>query len=166
VIAERVDRIRPPVQVVAGRGYCVIARIYRLTPLRRFANVLMRQLIRLGLAPRTTVLLTVPGRRIGTPRSTPVTLVKEDGQHWLVAPCGPVGWVHNARAAGQVELSRGRHTETVRVKELAAEAAAPILKAYVERVSITRPYFDVAPDATLAAFAAEAPKHPVFQVIS
>jgi hypothetical protein len=64
-----------------------------------------------------------------------------------------------------VELSRGRRSETVPVKELAPEAAAPILKAYVERVPITRPYFDVAPDAPLAVFAAEAPKHPVFQII-
>jgi deazaflavin-dependent oxidoreductase (nitroreductase family) len=142
-----------------------MARTYRLTPLRRFANVLMRQLLRLGLAPRTTVLLTVPGRRSGTLRSTPVTLVEEDGQRWLVAPYGPVGWVHNARAAGQVELTRGRRSETVRVKELAPEAAAPVLKAYVERVPITRPYFDVPPDATLAAFAAEVAKHPVFQVV-
>jgi deazaflavin-dependent oxidoreductase (nitroreductase family) len=142
-----------------------MARTYRLTPLRRFANVLMRQLLRLGLAPRTTVLLTVPGRRSGTLRSTPVTLVEEDGQRWLVAPYGPVGWVHNARAAGQVKLSRGRRSETVRVKELAPGAAAPILKAYVERVPITRSYFDVTPDAPLAAFVAEAPQHPVFQIL-
>jgi deazaflavin-dependent oxidoreductase (nitroreductase family) len=142
-----------------------MAKTFRLTPQRRFANGLMRLLLRLGLAPRTTVLLTVLGRRSGTPRSTPVTLVEEDGQRWLVAPYGPVGWVHNARAAGQLELSRGRRSETVRVKELAPEAAAPILKAYVERVPITRPFFDVAPDAPLAAFAAEAPKHPVFQVV-
>src|SRR5215211_3107674 len=120
-----------------------MARSYRLTPLRRLANGLMRLLLRLGLAPGTMLLLTVPGRRSGTPRSTPVTLVEEDGQRWLVAPYGLVGWVHNARAAGQVELSRARRTETVRVKELAPEAAAPILKAYVERVPITRPYFDV-----------------------
>jgi deazaflavin-dependent oxidoreductase (nitroreductase family) len=142
-----------------------MAKSYRLTPLRRVANVLMRLLLRLGLAPRTTMLLTVPGRRTGTPRSTPVTVVEEDGERWLVGPSGPVGWVHNARAAGQVELSRGRHTETVRVTELAPEAAAPILKTYVQRVPITRPYFDAAPDAPLAAFAAEAPKHPVFQVV-
>ena len=129
-----------------------MAKSYRLTPLRRVANALMRLLLRLGLAPRTTMLLTVPGRRSGTPRSTPVTLVEEDGQRWLVAPYGPVDWVRNARAAGQVELSRGRRPETVRVKELAPEAAAPILKAYVERVPITRPYFDVAPDAPLAEF--------------
>jgi deazaflavin-dependent oxidoreductase (nitroreductase family) len=126
---------------------------------------MMRLLLRLGLAPRTTMLLTVRGRRSGTPRSTPVTLVEESGQRWLVAPYGPVGWVHNARAAGQVELSHGRRAETVRVKELAPEAAAPILKAYVERVPVTRPYFDAAPDAPLAEFAAEAAKHPVFQVV-
>jgi len=142
-----------------------MARTYRLTPLRRVANGLMRLLLRLDLAPRTMMLLTVPGRRSGTPRSTPVTLVEEDGQRWLVAPYGAVGWVHNARTAGQVQLSRGRHSETVRLKELAPEAAAPILKAYVERVPITRPYFDVTPDAPLAAFAAEASKHPVFQVV-
>ena len=142
-----------------------MAKIYRPTLLRRVANILMRLLLRLGLAPRTTVLLTVPGRRSGTPRSTPVTLVEEDGQRWLVAPYGPVGWVHNARAAGEVELSRGRRSKTVLVQELAQQAAAPILKAYVERVPITRPYFDVAPDAPLAAFAAEAPRHPVFQII-
>ena len=142
-----------------------MARTYRLTPLRRFANVLMRQLIRLGLAPRTTVLLTVPGRRTGTPRSTPVTLVEEDGQRWLVAPYGPVAWVHNVRAAGQVKLSRGRSSESVRVTELAPEAAAPILRTYVERVPITRPYFDAAPDAPLAAFVAEATRHPVFRVV-
>jgi deazaflavin-dependent oxidoreductase (nitroreductase family) len=142
-----------------------MAKSYRLTPLRRIANALIRLLLRLGLAPRTTMLLTVPGRRSGTLRSTPVTLIEEDGQRWLVAPYGPVGWVLNARAAGQVELSRGRRSESVQVKELAAEAAAPILKAYVERVPITRPYFDVTPDAPLAAFVAEAPKYPGFQVV-
>ena len=36
-----------------------MAKTYRLTPLRRFANVLMRLLLRFGLAPRTTMLLTV-----------------------------------------------------------------------------------------------------------
>ncbi len=143
-----------------------MAKSYRQTPLRRFANILMRLLLRLDLAPRTTVLLTVPGRRSGTPRSTPVNLVEEDGQRWLVAPYGPVGWVHNARAAGQVKLSRGRRSETVRVEELAPEGAAPILKAYLERVPITRPYFDVSPDAPLEAFVTEAPQHPVFRIIT
>jgi len=54
---------------------------------------------------------------------------------------------------------------TVRVEELTPEAATPVLKAYVERVPITRPYFDAAPDAPLAAFVAEAARPPVFQVV-
>jgi hypothetical protein len=35
---------------------------------------------------------------------------------------------------------------------------------YVTRVPITRPYFDVTPESDLAAFRAEAPRHPVFSV--
>jgi hypothetical protein len=64
-----------------------------------------------------------------------------------------------------VQLSRGRRSETVRVKELAPETAAPVLKTYVARVAITRPYFDAAPDAPLAAFVAGATRHPVFQIV-
>ncbi len=143
----------------------VVAKTYRLTPARRLANALMRGLLWLGLAPASTYLLTVRGRRSGRPRATPVTLVEEGGQRWLVAPYGPVGWAHNARAAGRVELGRGRRSAAVRVEELAPEAATPILRAYLARVPITRPYFDVTPDAPLAAFAAEAPRHPVFRVI-
>ena len=59
-------------------------------------------------------------------------------------------------------MTKSRGSVTSRMRR---SAAAPILKAYVERVPITRPFFDVAPDAPLAAFAAEAPKHPVFQVV-
>jgi hypothetical protein len=40
-------------------------------------NGLVRILLRVGLAPRRTYLLTVRGRRSGTRYSTPVTLVKE-----------------------------------------------------------------------------------------
>ncbi len=143
-----------------------MATTYWLTPKLRLANALVRGLLRLGLAPGTTYLLTVPGRRSGKPRSTPVTLVEEGKQRWLVAPYGEVGWVRNARAAGEVRLERGRRSEVARVEELGAEAAAPVLKAYVARVPITRPYFDAAPDAPLAAFAAEAPRHPVFRVVA
>ena len=141
-----------------------MAKMYRMTRARRLANALMRGLLRLGVAPGTTYLLTVPGRRSGQPRSTPVTLVERDGQRWLVAPYGEVGWVRNARVAGEVRLTRGRRSELVRLEELGPEEAAPILKEYVARVPITRPYFDAQPDAPLAAFVAEAPRHPVFRV--
>jgi hypothetical protein len=93
-----------------------------------------------------------------------VTLVEEGDSRWLVAPYGDVAWVRNARAAGQVTLSRGRRSETLPIRELSPAEAAPVLQRYITRVPITRPYFDARPDSPLAAFIAEAPRHPVFHL--
>ena len=93
-----------------------------------------------------------------------MTLVEEGTNRWLVAPDGKVSWVRNARAAGQVTLSRGRHSETVAMVELGPEERAPVLKQYVTEVPITRPFFDAIPDSTLEAFVAEAHRHPVFHI--
>jgi deazaflavin-dependent oxidoreductase (nitroreductase family) len=112
-------------------------------------------------------LLTVAGRRTGKPRTTPVTLVDGDeGRRWLVAPYGAVGWVLNARAAGNVRLTRGRRSEVVEIDEVAAEEAAGVLRTYLRHVRVVRPFFDVAPDSPLEAFTAEAPRHPVFRLRS
>jgi deazaflavin-dependent oxidoreductase (nitroreductase family) len=139
---------------------------YRLSGWRRLLNALVRTLLRVGLGPRHTYLLTVRGRRSGTPYSTPVMLVEEGVHRWLVAPYGEVSWVRNARAAGQVMLSRGRRSETVTVVELEPAEAAPVLKQYITDVPITRPFFDATPDSPLEAFVAEAPRHPVFRIQS
>lgn len=143
-----------------------MAAIYRLGAARRLANALIRGLLRLGLGPPRTYLLTVRGRKTGRPLSTPVTLVEAEGRRWLVSPYGEVAWVRNARAAGRVALARGGHGETVTVRELAPTESAPVLKRYVSEVPITRPYFDVRPDSPLDAFVAEAPRHPVFLIES
>ena len=132
---------------------------------RRAVNRFVHVLLGLGLGPRETYLLTVTGRRSGAPRTTPVTLVEEGGRRWLVAPYGDVAWVRNLRAAGRATLSRGRRTEAIAVREITAEEAAPVLKWYVTRVPITRPYFDVRPESDLSAFRAEAPRHPVFAIV-
>jgi deazaflavin-dependent oxidoreductase (nitroreductase family) len=142
----------------------IVASTYRLTPIRRAANRLVRLLLKLGLMPGPTYLLTVPGRRTGRPLSTPVTLVEDGGARWLVAPYGDVAWVRSARAAGRVTLSRGSRSETVPIRDLGPADAAPVLQRYVTRVPITRPYFDARPDSPLAAFIAEAPRHPVFEL--
>jgi deazaflavin-dependent oxidoreductase (nitroreductase family) len=139
-----------------------MASTYRLTPSRRAANRLVRLLLKLGLMPGPTYLLTVPGRRTGRPLSTPVTLVEQGGARWLVAPYGDVAWVRSARAAGQITLSRGRRSETVPIRELGPADAAPVLQRYITRVPITRPYFDARPDSPLSDFISEAPRHPVF----
>lgn len=141
-----------------------MASTYRLSPGRRAANRLVRLLLKLGLMPGPTYLLTVPGRRTGRPLSTPVTLVEEGDSRWLVAPYGDVAWVRNARAAGRVTLSRGKRSETLPIRELSPAEAAPVLQRYITRVPITRPYFDAKPDSPLATFIAEAPRHPVFHL--
>jgi hypothetical protein len=91
--------------------------------------------------------------------------VEEGGQRWLVAPYGEVAWVRNLRAAGKATLSRGGRTEPIRIREIANDEAAPVLKMYVTRVPITRPHFDAKPESDLAAFRAEAPRHPVFAIV-
>lgn len=139
-----------------------MAATYRLGTARRLANSLIRGLLRLGLGPARTYLLTVAGRKTGRPLSTPVTLVEMDGQRWLVAPYGEVAWVRNVRAAGRATLTRGRHMEAVTARALGPAESAPVLRRYVTDVPITRPYFDVRPDSPLEAFVAAAPKHPVF----
>jgi len=140
-----------------------VTRVYHLGASRRLVNALIKRLARWGMAGRHTYILTVRGRTSGRLYSTPVTLV-ENGERWLVAPYGEVSWVHNARAAGGVEIRHGRHSEAMRIEEVPPELAAPVLREYLRRVGVTRPFFDVRLDAPLEAFVAEAPRHPVFRL--
>jgi len=142
-----------------------VAARYRRGLTRRAGNELVRMLLRLGLGPARTYLLTVAGRRSGAPRSTPVTLVEEGGRRWLVAPYGEVAWVRNLRATGRATLARGGRTHEIVVSEVGVEEAAPVLKLYVTRVPITRSYFDVKSESDLDAFRTEAPHHPVFAIV-
>jgi hypothetical protein len=45
---------------------CIMAVTYRLSRWRRLLNAVVRGLLRVGLGPRHTYLLTVHGRRSGT----------------------------------------------------------------------------------------------------
>jgi deazaflavin-dependent oxidoreductase (nitroreductase family) len=113
---------------------------YRVTFGKRLTNWLISALIRLGAMPKTSYLLTTRGRRTGRPHTTPVTVVEDHGQRYLVAPYGPVAWVRNARADPLVTLSRGGRSETVRLEEVRDPAeAARVLKRYVEQVALVRP---------------------------
>src|SRR5690606_17620454 len=109
-------------------------------------------------------LLTTVGRRTGRPRTHPVSVYALDGERWLVLPYGVRPWVRNVRASGEAVLRRGRRRERIALEEVGPERAAPVLREYVRRESIVRPYFDVEPDAPLDAFEAEAPRHPVFRI--
>jgi deazaflavin-dependent oxidoreductase (nitroreductase family) len=142
----------------------LVARTYRLGRTRRLVNVVLTGLLRVGIRPDPHMyLLSVSGRRSGRTYTTPVILV-ENGERFLVSPYGEVSWVRNARAAGRVTLSRGRHQETVECQQVGAEESAPVLRTYLSHARVVRPFFDVAPDSPLAAFAAEAARHPVFRI--
>lgn len=140
-----------------------MAKSYRLGLARRLVNVLVKGLLRLGLGGRNTYLLSVCGRRSGRTYSTPVIVV-ENGERWLVAPYGEVSWVRNVRVAGGATLSRGRSREPIKVSEVGPPEAAPVLREYLRRVRVVRPFFDASPDSPLEAFVAEAGRHPVFRV--
>jgi deazaflavin-dependent oxidoreductase (nitroreductase family) len=137
-------------------------RPYRKSVWRRALNALVRPLARLGLTGPRTHLLTVPGRITGKPWSTPVSIVRRGDERWLVAPYGDRNWVKNARAAGWVELRRGRRRERLTVGELEPEAAVPVLREYYRQAHVTRPFFGVSLDSSEAEWLAEAPRHPVF----
>ena len=138
---------------------------FRNTPLRRLGNILIKPLARLGLAGRRTHVLTVPGRKSGRRYSTPVQLLIEDGGRWLVAPYGEREWVKNARAAGEVELTRAGRTTRHAVEEISGDEAAPVLREYLRTTPIVKPFFEASADDSLEAFAAEAARHPVFRVL-
>ena len=136
---------------------------YRKSTWRRAVNVLVRPLARLGLTGPRTYLLTVPGRSSGRLWSTPVSIVRDGDERYLVAPYGDRNWVRNARAAGWAELRRGRRHERRDVEELEPAEAVPVLREYYRLGRVTRPFFDVTLDSTPEAWLAEAPRHPVFR---
>ena len=141
-------------------------RPYRDSLWRRGLNALVRPAARLGLAGPRTHLLVVEGRKSGKLWSTPVTIVQMDDRRWLVAPYGERNWVKNARAAGWVELRRGRSRERLSVEELAPADAVPVLREYYRSSRVTRPFFDVSLGSTDEEWLADAPAHPVFLLVS
>jgi deazaflavin-dependent oxidoreductase (nitroreductase family) len=127
----------------------------------------MTTLLRAGLPVASNYLLTVPGRKSGLPRTTPVTIVEYEGERWLTSPFGEVDWVRNLRAAGEGTLHRGRRAELLFVQEVSAADSAPVLKWMLDETrvpSVVRKQYLVPLDAPLAAYEQEARHHPVFRL--
>jgi hypothetical protein len=124
-------------------------------------------LLRMGLPIGTQHVLSVPGRKTGLLRSTPVSLVTVEGTRYVVSSEG-LGWVKNARAAGWGELLRGRRRERVSLLELPADERGPILRAFWHQVPQGRQFisrfFGLPPDAGPDDFEAAAPHCPVFKI--
>jgi hypothetical protein len=76
-----------------------------------------------------------------------------------------VSWVHNARAAGRVGLSRRLNMRHYAIREASAVEAGPVLRRYVAVATATRKYFQADKNAPVEQFVAEASRHPVFELI-
>src|ERR1700753_103718 len=91
-------------------------------------NKMMIAVQKLGVPTGPAMVLTVPGRKSGKPRSTPMTPFHVDGALYVVAGYPGADWAANARAAGTGTLSRGRRSRSVRIVGLTAAQARPILR--------------------------------------
>jgi deazaflavin-dependent oxidoreductase (nitroreductase family) len=99
-------------------------------------NKLMIAVQRLGVPTGPAMVLTVPGRKSGQLRSTPMTPFDHDGGLYTVAGYPGSDWAANARAAGLGTLSRGRRSRRVRIVELSAGESGPVLRAFAVKVPV------------------------------
>jgi deazaflavin-dependent oxidoreductase (nitroreductase family) len=99
-------------------------------------NKVMMAVQKLGIPTGPAMVLTVPGRKSGQPRSTPMTPFEFDGGLYVVAGYPGADWAANARAAGTGMLSRGRRSRPVKIIELTPTQARPILRAFPVEVPV------------------------------
>ena len=142
----------------------VVKATFRRNLSRRLIDALSTAGIQRGMGPSQRYLLTVVGRKTNILRTTPVSLVIDGSNRYLVGPYGEVGWVRNAREAGFVSLARGGRSERFLLVAVPDAEAAPILRRYLKLEPITRRYFNVSEDAPVKAFEGEVATHPVFKL--
>jgi hypothetical protein len=123
---------------------------------------------RLGLTIENGAVLTVAGRRTGAPRRLPVSVMRWEGQRYLLAGYPDAEWPRNVRAAGgAATLSIARRVESIRLSELDAAAAEPILRLWPTRIPKGAKIMldaGVVPDVTPESFAALAGRCAVFRI--
>ena len=132
----------------------------------RWFNSAVAWLTDRGLSLFGSRVLSVPGRRSGELRSTPVNLLELDGTRYLVAPRGNTQWVRNVRAAGGASLRVGRRVEQVTLTELPVEERLPVIRVYLRRWGweVGRFVEGLTKDSSDAEVVAVAPGMPVFRV--
>ena len=74
-----------------------MAKTYNPSFTFRLGLFITRTMLRVGISMGGMTLLTVRGRKSGQLRTTPVVIVKQNGQRWITASFGVVNWVRNLR---------------------------------------------------------------------
>jgi deazaflavin-dependent oxidoreductase (nitroreductase family) len=75
-------------------------------------------------------ILTVTGRSSGRPRPTPITPMCVDGNRYVVGGFPGADWVRNARANPEATLTHNRRDQRVRMVEMSADEARPLLRQF------------------------------------
>jgi len=131
----------------------------------KFYNPIVSFLLRLGLPLGPQALLTVPGRRSGLLRTTPVALNRNgDGWH-LISVYGRVDWVRNLEAAGSALITRRLRRFQVTARQLTSDEAAPVLRESLATAnpfirSLLGSYFDADPNGPDRGVARRGPPPP------
>ena len=99
-------------------------------------NKVMMTVQKLGIPTGPAMVLTVPGRKSGQPRSTPMTPFTYRGDLYTVAGYPGADWAANARAAGAGTLTRGRRSRQIKIVELDAEESRPVLREFPAQVPV------------------------------
>ncbi|MEH3143134.1 MAG: nitroreductase family deazaflavin-dependent oxidoreductase [Mycobacterium kyogaense] len=93
-------------------------------------NKVLMAATRIGIVKDGPMVLTVTGRKSGQPRSTPITPFEVDGRRYVVGGFPGADWVRNAQANPEAVLQKGKVREHVRMVELSAEEARPLLRQF------------------------------------
>jgi deazaflavin-dependent oxidoreductase (nitroreductase family) len=133
-----------------------------------FANRVICGLTRRGLRLGTIHVLTVPGRRSGTPRSTPVSPLTVDGHRYIVAALPQGDWARNVRAAGRGELAAGRRRTGIALTEVTdPKVRQAVMRAFPVEVPGGVSFFvrlGLVTEPDPAQFAAAADRVAVFEI--
>lgn len=149
-----------PVAVRVGRQSWLPRFLPQIVWLDRTIHRLFRgRVTLLTLAGLPELYLTVPGRKSGVPRTTPLLYVPHDGRYLVAGsnwggPKLPV-WVLNLRAAGRAEVQIAGRREQVSVREVEGAEREELWQVmlrtwpnyahYAERTDRLIPVFELTP---------------------
>src|SRR5215470_1499426 len=99
----------------------------------RIVNPMARWMMSVGIPTGSrNILLTVRGRRSGTPRTTPLSMLELEDRRFVQASYSEDGWVRNLRAAGQATVTDHGRDTLVQAVELPPEKAEAIIRRTLE----------------------------------
>ena len=129
-------------------------------------NPTVAVLTRMGLSIWGSRVLEVKGRKSGEWRSTPVNLLRYEGDDYLVAPRGQTQWVKNLRASEEGRLRLGSRTQPFSAVELPDDQKPALLRAYLKKwkMEVGTFFAGVGPDSPEDELRRIAPDHPVFRL--